>query len=84
MERTLVRETDKYAIFNISYGGSHSNETKEKKFLCIGGPFAGEYKSWSQIYDLKYHSFNSSGGNPGHTMVYIHKSILQPVIETVH
>jgi hypothetical protein len=36
-----------------------------RKFLCIRGPFDGEWKTWIEIsYTASYHQYNSSGTAP--------------------
>jgi hypothetical protein len=80
----IVNETAKYVVYEHEDGYYAGKTTKEKKFLCIGGPFAEEFKSRSQI-NGEYHGFNKSAHSAGswrdrkaiaHTMVWIHKDLL--------
>lgn len=64
----IVKETDRYVWveYNHSYR-SRPTISKERKFLCVGGPFNQLAKSGSQVCgpfaDGKYEGYNSAGGN---------------------
>lgn len=51
------------------------------RFLCIGGPVAGLWRSSMELSDegltAEYRDYNNaSGRHQGHSMVYIHKELL--------
>jgi hypothetical protein len=67
----ITLETDKYVYYEYEPG---YKETKEKKFLCIGGPHAGLLKARVQL-EGQYYAFNNSG-NCKISMIYVHKDLL--------
>lgn len=75
MSTSLNRiDTDK---FHFNHWGG-----KERKFLCIGGLYDGQYLSRTQVGD-DYDTFNSSSAPrryraPHHKQVHIYRGLLYP------
>lgn len=53
----IVKETDKYVL--IRYHEDRSDTSKEKKFLCLGGRFDGEWRARIQLEYENYVAFNA-------------------------
>jgi hypothetical protein len=72
----VEKETEKYAWVNYSGYKGIITQQKQKKFLCVGGEFAGLYKCWAQTTGQGYIEFNNAGRSKNHTMIYVHESLL--------
>jgi hypothetical protein len=55
---TIIKETDKYVL--TESGQNYSGISKYKKFLCIGGPFDGQFKASVQLNEESYFRFANS------------------------
>lgn len=76
---TMIKETGKFREYETSTFGGLTRTTKAKRFLCVGGPFSGQ---WNTIFDegmKEYHSFNRAGwkSNNSHTQIFVHFSCLE-------
>ena len=71
----LVRETNKYEVWEYEYSSGRKFTSKLTKYLCIGGPLDGQYKSTASANPKEYFGFNAAGASPNRH-VLIHKSIL--------
>lgn len=71
--RRLVKETNKYELWEETYSNKvyTSNLTK---YLCIGGPLDGEFKSTASAKD--YLGYNAADGGSRHRHILLHRSIL--------
>lgn len=91
----VIRETPNYIQFvdrrryNPNVPGYEPQLQKEKKFLCIGGPFNGKREADIKLSSSgqTYHPFNAArsrvrrpghwrGNGHDHTQIYIHESLL--------
>lgn len=72
----IDRETEKYAWVNYSGYKGAITQDKQKKFLCVGGEFAGLHKCRAQTRGQGYIEFNNAGRSKTHTMIYVHESLL--------
>ena len=82
---TLLRETDdfvEYERFRPAYTHHYPDGqtrdikesrkvTKQTKYICIGGPFDGEYKCQEQVQDEAYYGFNGAGCYD-HSKIFVH------------
>lgn len=84
----ITKETDDYIIMTrqCAYfaGGTYTQRSKNKKFLCVGGPFNLQRKAAPQLGEDEYIPFNSGQnkyhakrlGFEKHTQVWVHISLL--------
>lgn len=82
MNNHIVKETPKFVEYEWGHylGNGRAQITREKKFLCVGGPHAGQMKANCQLHPNTYFAFNSAGGRRRtrhkHSQIYIHQSLL--------
>lgn len=64
----VIRETDKYVEYKVV---GYQNPTRERKFLCVGGPFDGCFYTRTQVkYACPgYQEFNNAGGSQ-HNVIF--------------
>lgn len=85
MPSTILKETDKYIDYQVSDRlAVHTH--REQKFLCVGGPFDGQYYTYTGLVEVAalhrsyrtrdhqpcdgYHRFNNAGGD-GPNCIYV-------------
>lgn len=84
----LVKTTPKKEIFNVTqhwfthrgdeivYCYSVTNIETGNRFLALGGPLDGQTVSRMGVNRGDYHAFNNAGALSAHTMIWVHKSLL--------
>jgi hypothetical protein len=77
----IAKETKDYVLYR--YGEGERDTHKCSKYLCVGGPFAGEYRTQVDTYE-KYQGFNNANGkgrdrlNPAsrHSLIWVSLDLL--------
>lgn len=61
-------------------GGPRTRQ-RVRRFLCIGGPCAGAWRSREELIDAgldrDYHRYNSAGGRGNHSQIFVHRDLLK-------